>query len=451
MKTKSALFVILTMLLAMLPVGTAAQAETVRYVVVFNGTSIPKGAAKDISKAGGELVESLPEIGVGIAVSDNPDFMRVVKRAPNIHSAGLERYQALPAPDLYELVENGPTGADWGYHIYQWDIRRVRADQAWEETTGSHDTVVAVIDTGIAWNHPDLGPNVVYAACYSVLLDPCTNYPSLHWHGTHVAGTVAAIFDGGAAVGVGPHLGLASYNVFEIIPDFGLGAFDSAIWMAMIDAARENFDVINMSLGGYVVKPAAQQDVAAWTAWNRVVDYVRNQGMIVVASAGNGNFNLNGPVDHIPSDLPGVISVGATGIRPNPIYPQEGAYDLRAFYSNLGAAVVISAPGGECGLEDSCAVDQRPPNWYEYLVFSTYVFLDETCPATESCTPGYAWSGGTSMASPHVAGAAGLVRDLNPKLNANQVRSILKRTAESLGDRQAFGHGMLDVYAAVNE
>src|SRR5690606_24115143 len=100
---------------------------------------------------------------------------------------------------------------------------------AWEAgVTGSHDTVVAVIDTGVASNHPDLAPNLLYAACYAVEWE-CSAYPDLHYHGTHVAGTIAAAFGHGRAVGVGPDLGLASYNVFEPImtPEgLALGAYD---------------------------------------------------------------------------------------------------------------------------------------------------------------------------------------------------------------------------------
>jgi len=148
----------------------------------------------------------------------------------------------------------------------------VGADQAWEVTTGSHDTVVAVLDTGIAYNHPDLAPNVVYNACYTVY-NPCLSYPSLHYHGTHVAGTVAAAFGGGRAVGVGPNLGLANYNVFELTAA-GLNAYDEAIWEAMLDVAERGFDVINMSLGGYIVRSDSPEDVAVWIAWNRVANYV---------------------------------------------------------------------------------------------------------------------------------------------------------------------------------
>jgi len=310
---------------------------------------------------------------------------------------------------------------------------------------------VAILDTGIAYNHPDLNPNVVYNACYSVFT-PCLAYPSYHWHGTHVAGTTAASFDEGDAVGIGPDLGLANYNVFEPYYDpaeeeWIVVAYDEAIWEAMLDAVDLKFDVINMSLGGYVVKPSSQEAVAYWTAWNRAVNYVIKNGVTVIASSGNGNLDLNGPVDHIPSDLPGVISVGATGIRPDPAYPQEGAYDVRAFYSNYGASVTIAAPGGDLGPEGT----PYPFPAVFYLVYSDYVEANPTCAATADCPVGYAWAGGTSMAAPHVAGTAGLVKDNSPDLTPRQIASILKRTAENLGDRQLFGHGMLDVEEAVKE
>lgn len=452
-------------LLAVLTLATAALAAPAsaggkaqqngpmsRYVVVFNGSSVDAAA---IEAAGGVLVDDLEGVGVAIATSANPDFRADVEDQPRVRVAGNEYAFALPDVTAIvpktESLESGPTPADVYYDLYQWDIRRVHADQAWEITSGSHDTVVAVIDTGVAWNHPDLAPNVVYTACYWTSTDPCLDYPWAHWHGTHVAGTIAAAFDHGAAVGVGPDLGIASYNVFELYDDPDEGpvpvAFDGPIWDAMIDAADRGYDVINMSLGGYVIKPASQGDVAEWVAWNRVADYVTRRGVTIVASSGNGDVNLNGPVDHVPSDVPGVISVGATGIGPDPIYPQEGAYDVRAFYSNYGASVMLAAPGGDLGPEGT----PYPFPAALYLVFSTLVYPDPGCAATASCPVGYAWAGGTSMASPHVSGVAGLVKDANPRLSPRQVAKILKQTAEPLGNRQVFGHGMVDAYAALNK
>ncbi len=447
MKRFASLFALIAILLVTLgsPVASA-QSLSGRYVVVFNGNGIPSNAADLVAAAGGQLVRTLPEVGVGIAVSSNPNFLNAVKGARGVQVAGPAGAFTLPSLLVSDTIEvDSPTSADTGYYAYQWDIRRVRADAAWGVTSGTHDVVVSVIDTGVAWNHPDLAPNVIFVACYAAY-SACNPYPTLHWHGTHVAGTIAAAFGGGRAVGVGPNLGIAGYNVFELI-DGDVLATDEAIWAAMLDTAARGYDVINMSLGGYIFFSDGHADGSAvWTAWNRVANYVRNAGVTIVASAGNSAVSLNGAIAHIPGELPGIINVGGTGIRPDAAYPQDGAYDVLAYYSNYGAPVTLAAPGGDTGPDGT----PWPFPGAFYLVYSAYAAVNPACGATASCPTGYAWAGGTSMASPHVAGAAGLVLSKNPRLNPNQVESILKRTAQSLGDRQLFGHGMLDVYAAVN-
>jgi lantibiotic leader peptide-processing serine protease len=422
----------------------AAQASSSRYVINFASGRIPVNAAALVAAAGGELVRTLPEVGVAVATSANPLFAKNMARSAAVLNVGETLAHALPSLDAVQITGDPPPTAAF-YEPYQWSIRRVKADLAWDINTGSHDTVVAVLDTGIAWNHPDLAPNVVYTKCYSTQ-PSCMDYPSLSYHGTHVAGTVAATFAYGA-VGVGPNLGLASYNVFELV-DGEVIAFDDPLWAAMIDAANQGFKVINMSLGGYMGMYEGRDAAASWTAWNRVTNYVIRQGVTVVASAGNGALNVNGAIVHFPGDLPGIINVGATGIRPAPQYPYPGAYDVRAFYSNTGAAVTLAAPGGDCGEDDDCT--GTVPQYWLYLIFSTYVDLNPGCAATASCAPSWAWAGGTSMAAPHVSGVAGLVMDHKPQLSPNQVSSILTRSAENLGNRQFFGHGMVDAFAALN-
>ena len=421
-----------------------------RYLVVYK-KNVPSDVASQIAGAGGTLVRVLPEIGLAVAVSDDPGFAGAMNGIKNVTEVGLAGYNFLPETgDLKVENGTGPTPDDGYYEAYQWDIRRVMAPQAWDAgATGSHNTVVAILDTGVAFNHPDLYPNFVYWDCFDSTGNPCNPYPDYHWHGTHVAGTVAAAFGEAGAVGVGPNLGLAGYKIFEWVyyPDddeWGYVTYTDVRWAAMIDAANKGFNVINMSLGGYgQFGGGNSSDLAALrAAEKRVANYMKTMNVSVVASSGNGNVNLNGPVIHLPGDVTGYVNVGGTGIRPAPVYPFDGSYDVRASYSNYGAAVDLVAPGGEY-------VDGLGYPYWWFGVFSTYVYQNPTCAATWDCGVGFAWATGTSMAAPHVSGVAGLVIDGNPRLNANKVRSILRSTAEDLGDRQQFGHGMVDAYAAV--
>ncbi len=436
-----------------------SQATTAeRYVLVYNGTRVPAKAQDAIEAAGGQLVSTLPQVGVAVAVSSNPNFAAAAKGS-GVQAVGIAPASALPegavtAPAALEA----PTEADDLYNAGElWGINRVRAPQAWEAgETGSNETVVAVIDTGIATNHPDLAPNIVHTECFvSTSTDTqknCTPYPSFSDHGTHVAGTVAATFGGGRVVGVGPNLGLAGYNTFEPITGCGICTYSDTRWQAMIDAADRGFEVINMSLGSLQRKggKGTNELNAFIRAENRVADYVLKAGTTIVASAGNSDVDLNGLYYNTPGGVPGIVNVGATGIRPEPRYPQPGAYDVRSFFSNYGAQVTLAAPGGDCGLADDCDPTKRPANYAQYLILSSTVTPSAACAATESCPVGYGYKGGTSMAAPHVAGVAGLVHDAQPSLSTRQVSNVLKQTAENLGDRQAFGHGMVNAEQAID-
>lgn len=443
--------------------GTAsvlsAQAAATPYIIMMRGNSVPNSITQDIQNAGGEVMHVIPQVGIVTAWSSNPDFAALLSGVRSVQEVGEMPVEALPQVSAEAPATHG-TGASAFYDQgLLWGIERVNAPTAWNAGhTGSHETVVAVIDTGIAWNHPDLASNVVFVACFTnagsqigfVTNGPCNPYPSQSDHGTHVAGTVAANF-GGGVVGVGPNLGLAGYNTFEFIPGCGVCSFSSSRWLAMLDAAERGFDVINMSLGSLGRYGGGNSSGLATfvAADNRIANMVISMGTTIVASGGNSGLDLNGTFINIPGGLPGIVNVGATGIQPEPRYPYPGAFDVRAFYSNYGASIDIAAPGGDCGQIGFCDPATRRPDWFEYLVLSSTVTANPTCAATASCAVGYGWKGGTSMASPHVAGVAGLVRDANPALRPNQVVSLLRRTAENLGDRQQFGHGMVDTAAAL--
>jgi subtilisin family serine protease len=447
---RASLSVVLLVGVSLFTPNLSSAAPGKRYVVVLPGNQLPFEFAASVLGAKGQIVRTFPRLGVAVTVSSSPDFISSLSRKLGFSPESISPVPISQVPTVTRRNASGPRAADSSYNMgAQWSIQRVHADQAWKAGfTGSHRTVVAVIDTGIAWNHPDLRTNVVLKKCFTSE-STCNPYPSWSDHGTHVAGIIAAAFAGGSVVGVGPNLGLASYNVFEQVPDCGVCSYEDSRWAAMMDAADYGVSVINLSQGTtYVLGGQGSNQIAAFrAAEKKVVDYVTNAGVLVIASAGNGNANLSGPIMHLPGDTAGVVNVGATAIRPNPRYPSAGAYDVRAYYSNYGAPVTVSAPGGDCGVDTDC--DLAVENWFEYHILSTAVFPDPFCAETADCPVDYDWKAGTSMAAAHVSGVAGLVRDASGQLKPQAVSALLKNTADSAGARLQFGHGIVNAFEAV--
>jgi subtilisin family serine protease len=472
MKRNLFVFVLFVFFATLLPLRLFAGTHSPRFVVLFKNDQVPADAAQLIGAAGGRIVKSFPSVGIVIATSENTVFESSLAFSTPVESVSSVRFRPLPGGTRLSGGVVTPTD---DFFNFQWNIRRVKADKAWRITRGTHKSTVAVIDTGVAWNHPDLTQNVVYAVCFTSAGScawkspeetcPCSPYPDLDSHGTAVASVIAASSAGGKMVGVGPGLGIASYNVFELIAPDGIPqefSFDDSVWSAMFDAAERGYRVMNISLGDVVNKT---DDKATITAWKRVVKEIIRRGVTIVASAGNDALRLGGQTVHIPSDLPGVISVGATGIRPEPVYPREGSYDVAAFYSNFGKPIDLVAPGGDYGSDDMI---NFPPNWYEFGVLSAFVWpgysftadsspvvgftdyaADPECIANANCQPDYIWFTGTSLAAPHVSAVAGLIIDRFPYFNNLFVSTILKTSAERLGDHPHFGSGMVDAYRAV--
>jgi subtilisin family serine protease len=260
-------------------------------------------------------------------------------------------------------------------------------------------------------------------------------------HGTHVAGTVAASFGEGRVVGVAPGVRIAAYKVFDryrfTLPDHtvidDVGAFDGPVFTAIVHSALSGDAVINMSLGGTIDR-SSKDDNASWLAWDRVAKFANQLGTVIVTAAGNEEENSNGSLAHIPSDLPTVISTTATGSSHLDGFEASPGSDVLAFYSNYGAASDVSAPGGDCGPLYPAACETK------YFIVSTYIF-----PAGDG---GYAGAAGTSMASPHVAAVAAVVKALHPTWTPAEIRAHLKSTAETIGPRQLFGHGLVSADGA---
>lgn len=311
---------------------------------------------------------------------------------------------------------------------------------AWDQSTGS-GVVVAVLDTGIR-PHADLAGNLV--AGYDMIIDTAVsndgngrdNDPSdpgdwvaagecgagtsarnSSWHGTHVAGTIAALTNNGAGV-AGAAFGakVQPVRVLGKCGGYTSDIADGITWasggsVGGLPANPTPARVINMSLGG-----GGSCDATTQTAINGA----RNRGTVVVVAAGNSNANA---ANFSPASCSGVVTVAAVN--------RSGG---KAYYSNFGAAVDVAAPGGDMRTN---AADG---------ILSTL--------NSGSSTPGadnYAYYQGTSMATPHVAAAVALMLSKNPALTPEQVESLLKSSSRGFSVTcTQCGTGIVNALAAVN-
>lgn len=282
----------------------------------------------------------------------------------------------------------------------QWNFRDIKIEQAWDETKGAGVTV-AVIDTGVSIV-PDL-KSTKFVPGYDFVKNK-DDASDDNGHGTHVAGTIAQSTNNG--YGVAGIAYEASIMPLKVLASSGGGTV-ADIAEAIKFAADNGANVINMSLGGG----------GASSMMEEAIKYAHNKGVVIVAAAGNEGRNSAS----YPARYPDVISVAAT----NP------AGD-KASYSNFGAGVDISAPGGSAeGKGDSGKIIQNTIN-----------------PATgESVFVGFP---GTSMAAPHVSGVAALIRSTGVD-TPDEIRDILLQSARKVEEDHLnhFGSGHLDANAAV--
>jgi len=286
---------------------------------------------------------------------------------------------------------------------YQWGPYVSNFENGWEYGMGGNSyNVVAVIDDACDWNHEDLYDQVWYGWDYAMEdWDITPDNPQEHKHGTHVTGTVAATIGNG--VGVAGMVNDTVYFGKVGLPDGTMS--DEAIVNAIYDIGDiPRVSVVNMSLGGEAPGTAVEQ--ACNYAWN-------NGKLLVVASGNNGQGFISWP-----AAFPSAMAVGSIGGDGTDLY-------LTA-YSQFGNEQEICAPGGDM----------------------------QTGFGIVSCIPGndYEAMEGTSMASPHVAGLAGLLKNLNEDLTNVELRNILASTAYDFGNTgwdPYFGYGMINAELAI--
>lgn len=277
----------------------------------------------------------------------------------------------------------------------QWNLRAMGAPEGWSATARGRGVTVAVVDTGVARVEDLAGTKVLEGASF---VPGTSSAVDDQGHGTHVAGTIAQTTNNGVGVaGVAPE---ATILPVKVLSKWGFG---SSAWIAAgIDyAVDEGADVINLSLGG-----------SYSAVIHNAIKKARNKGVIVVAAVGNsGKKGVS-----YPGGLEEAIGVSATG--------PDGKL---AFYSSWGKGTDIAAPGGDKRVEGG-GVLQNTIDGRGGHVYAEYQ--------------------GTSMATPHVAGAAAIL--LAHGIPADAVERTLLDTARGDGWDERYGHGHLDLGKALS-
>jgi len=311
---------------------------------------------------------------------------------------------------------------------------------AWDKSTGT-GVVVSVIDTGYR-PHADLAANILPG--YDFIADTATANDgggrdsdakdpgdwitagecgagvaaeSSSWHGTHVAGTIAAVTNNGSGVaGVAFNAKVVPARVLGKCGGYTSDIAAAIIWasggtVSGVPANANPARVINMSLGG---------SGACDTTSQNAITSARSRGTVVVVAAGNSNANASG---FSPASCSGVITVAATN--------RSGG---RAYYSNFGAIVDVAAPGGDVRTSSANGILSTLNN-------------GATTPGADS----FAYYQGTSMATPHVVGVVALMLSKNPSLTPDQVETLLKSSSRAFpATCSQCGAGLVDANAAVD-
>jgi thermitase len=337
-------------------------------------------AAQIHRQLGGQVRETIAGIGVQVVTVPKGQAMAKAKA----YSANGR--VAYAEPDFVAEALGSP---DDPYLDLQWGLTKVKAAEAWDVTTGSHAINIAILDTGVDLDHPDLADKIISNINFS----NSATVDDVYGHGTHVAGIAAAMTDN--AIGVAGLGYISTIMNVKVLSDVGAGAYS---WIAsgVIWAADNGAKIINMSLGGPSTSSALED----------AINYAWSKGVVVVAAAGNNGDT----VPMYPAYYTNCIAVAATDDN-----------DAKAYWSNYGDWVDVAAPG-----------------------VSIYSTLKDNS---------YGYMSGTSMASPCVAGLAALVFTTVSDTNGDgmlneEVRSRIEATCDDI-NVSGIGSGRINAYRAV--
>lgn len=395
------------------------------------------------ARQGGRVLRDAPRLNAVVVTGiDNPEALS--QSDPSIESV-FENFVASVPPDetLGSFLTGGggitgtnQTGAAF-YNPYQWDMRRARYNSAWVPSKGGLGVKVCVLDTGIDAGHQDIAGKVIASTDFSG-----QGVNDGHFHGTHVAGTVTS-----NGIGTSSSAPDAKLLIGKVLNNSGSGQTD---WIlnGIYWCVDQGADVINMSIGYGNGIPDTPGNAPFFAAFNAAFAYATNAGVMPIAAAGNSNLLMPTPgVKQVPAEMNGVFNVGATGPAAPPAFPADFTnpgpnFDGKATYSNFGPGIHVFAPGGN-----------RPTAAWPVAS----LILSPCSSFVSGCAGGatYTFAAGTSMASPHVAGLAALVRSRfttangvrNPAL-AKRVLACIKKSTDNVGPNAIFGGGRVNAWKA---
>ncbi|GAB3105247.1 S8 family serine peptidase [Lysobacter terrae] len=456
----------LACILAISSIGFGASAQAATYVVSAKRLSFDRQLARRVEAAGGIVTARLPQIGVAFVESSDGNFAARAAMVPGILSAEADIDLQLEDPEVQAAQDTvgtpPPSGDGDARFSLQWGNAAIDAAGAWNQGQRGKGAIVAVLDTGVACQHEDIAPNLLPDSTSFVSGEGVCEIPLNRFnHGTHVAGIIAAADNGAGTIGVAPEAKILAVKVMSARDGSG---YLSNVIQGIVYAADHGADVINMSLGIYSASYRGLRPQIH--AFRRAVRYARKNNAITIVAAGNNAANLDQSVivcsqgrcrrvdfREIPAELPGVLAVSATtpvGWAINP----AGNLDHLASYSNYGRSVIaLAAPGGDTPLygtaqgSASCTV-----SGFTYPCYSFDMVLAAGGMTADGRSQ-YFFSGGTSMAAPHVAGVAALIIGKHGgEMAPAEVERILRASADDLGkpgNDDAYGGGLVNAAKAV--